>query len=68
MCDPDETRANGGGPYCFPDTIVRVGSTNQLTVFGIGCVPATGSAAINTIIGLPGPRAWSSEYEIVALQ
>jgi hypothetical protein len=63
-CEPDATCAFDGNP-CFPDTIVRTGSASPFVVAGIGCIPATGAAAINVIIGLPGPMAVTVEYEIV---
>jgi hypothetical protein len=66
VCSSDETCSDDGTTACFPDPIVRNGATSPLTVAGVGCIPATGASAINSIVGLPGPVGVSLEVEVSA--
>jgi hypothetical protein len=46
---------------CFPSTIERIGAcgTADAILTSVFCVPNTRAAAINTVMGLPGPAAVS---------
>jgi len=69
VCDSDETCGdNNGGPFCFPDPIVRDGSTSPLTIAGVGCIPATTSSIVNSIVGLPGPIGIRVNLQVSPLQ
>jgi hypothetical protein len=63
-CNPDGTCAADLTP-CFPSTIVRTGTASPFVTAGIGCIPRSASAAIDTIVGIPGPMAVELEWEFV---
>lgn len=63
-CNPDGMCAFSPTP-CFPDPIVRTGSTGPLVTAGIGCIPQSSSAAVDAIMGLPGPMAIVLEWKFV---
>lgn len=52
---------------CFGDTITRTGQcgTQNGTLVGFFCIPATRAPAINTVAGLPGPGALSLPSSVV---
>ena len=53
---------------CFGTTIERTGSCglDDGTLAGIFCAPATRAAAINTVLGLPGPAAFGLPVRFAA--
>lgn len=63
ICNPDEACSAKPAQACFPATITRTGSTSPLVLAAVGCAEGS-KAALNAVIGLPGPFAITQRMEV----